>query len=460
MKFKKTYLYAAFVFIVLALVYVFDYRHEEKADQQKDQDLQIVKFDKEQINMLEIIKKDEKILLQKNENGWALLEPIQDKADSDQIEQLIGSIVDEKMLAVAKESDHLTENDLNEYGLDQPLAVYNIKNNLGQSVKITIGTQKNFEGNSFLRIDSENRVYVANAVWFTKAENKLIYYREKKLYRQPLADVTDVKIHSLNDQFELKRNANVWTSNAYETVLDQNKVRETIRKISEATIQDYVFDGEPSEALIEEKKLNHKPIVYIEFATASGTWSVNININADDNSVYALTDRPTRLVKLEPSSWEFFGNLSLDSLRDRVSVTHFNLDNVQKMFIKFKGQELNFVRNSDEKWKREGQNKIDDKESDEITSSLNRIHDLEISEFIDKRQADHFKGTDMIILKTEDGNLVYQLNWGPEFKMKKAGKEKDYYYARTQISSSIFAIEKERIDAIGLEKIFKTKEIK
>lgn len=451
-RFKKTYFFAAFVFVVILAVYIFDVRREQKNEQQKDMEMQIIKFDKEQINMLEILKKDEKILLQKSDKGWALVEPIQDKGDNDQIEQLIHSLIDEKMLAVAKESEQLTAADLAEYGLDQPLAVYVIKNNLGQSKKITIGTQKNFEGNSFLQVDSENRVYVANAVWFTKAENKLIYYREKRLYRQPLADVTRVKIHSLNDQFELKRNANIWSSAQSENILDQNKVREVITKISETMIQDYVFDGEPSTSLIEEKKLNKKPIVRIEFGSAEGDWAVDININDEDNAVYALTDRPTRLVRLDSSSWEFFGNLSVDALRDRVSVTRFSLNQVQKMYVKLRGQEQNFIK-IDDRWQLEGREGGPD--SDTIMQVLGKIHDLEISEFIDRKQANHFKGADMVILKTMDNNLIYQLNWGPDFKMKKNGKDKDYYYARTQISTSIFAIEKERIDQIEFEKILK-----
>ena len=47
-----------------------------------------------------------------------------------------------------------------------------------------------------------------------------------------------------------------------------------------------------------------------------------------------------------------------------------------------------------------------------------------------------------------------------EFKMKKTGKEKDYYYARTQVSPAIFALEKERIEALGLDQIFTKKETK
>ncbi len=456
MKFKRTLIFA-FAFILFAAgVYFLDYRKDEKSEQDKEIDLQILKFDREQINMLEISKKGEKIVLQKSDKGWSLLEPIQDRADNEQIEELIKSISDERMIAVAKESAQLSEADLAEYGLDQPLATYIIKNNLGLTKKISIGTQKNFEGNSFLRTDSDNKVYVAASAWFTKAENKLIYYREKKLYRQPLADVVGVKVDSLRDSFEINRDANVWTSPQLEHVLDQNKVRETLRKIAESPIQDYVFDGEPSSALIAEKGLEKKPSVRVEFKTGDTSWSVLININENDNAVYALTDRPTRLVKLDPALWEFLGDLTSDSLRDRVSVTRFNLDTVSKVFVKYKGQEINLEKSQD-KWKIK--NTEDFSQNENFTHILNKVHDLQISEFLDKRNGANFKGTDMIILKSAEDNLVFQINWGPEFKMKKLGKEKDYFYSRTQISSSIFAIEKDKIEAIGLDKIFKRKDI-
>ncbi len=459
MKFKKTALLAAFVFLFIGLVYLLDYKNSEKTENQKDVDSQILKFNEDQINMIEIQKKDEKIVLHKSENGWSLLEPIQDKADNDQIEDLIRSFSHEKWLATAYESENLSATDLAEYGLDQPLATYLFKNNLGQSKKIAIGTQKNFEGNSYLRVDSENKVSVANVVWFNKAENKQIYYREKRLYRGFLAEVSRVQVTSLQDHFEIKRVGNNWESDQADTILDQNKVREVLKKISETMIKDYVFDGEPSSALVAEKNLTKAP-VHIEFTSKDTVWSVNINIHEVENTVYALTDRPTRLVKLDTTSWELFGNLSLDSLRDRVSLTRFKLEDVKKFYFKYKNFEMNFVKQNDlwSPMNTKSDTFVFDEE--QLKKALKKIHDLEISEFIDKKNKTQFKGNEMIILKSESDNLVFQINWGPELKLTKNAQEKEYFYSRTHLSSSIFALEKSRIDSLGLDQILKKKDEK
>lgn len=450
MKFKKTALFALFVLIFAAVVYWIEVKKEDDTEQKKIVDTQILKFDQNQINLIEIEKKDEKIALQKNEKGWSLVEPIQDQADNDQIEEFLKSIAQERTLTIAKEATQLTPSDLNEFGLDSPAVIYRFKNNLGQSRKITVGSQKNFEGNAFVLLDNENQVHVANASWLTRANEKVIFYREKKLYRLPLANVNQVKITTLQDRFDLKMVDGQWKANPVDYILDQNKVREIIKKISEAGIQEYVFEGEPGKNLIKEKGLVKAP-VHIEFLTNDNSWAVDVNQSEKENTLYALTDRPTRLLKLDKTIWEFLGNLNLDSLRDRVSITRFNLDEVKSLYFKSADKILKFYKKKDQ-WQFDGSlNSTQSFNSAQFVRLLNRLHDLEISEFIDKKKVDQFKGDRMLILKSDSDHLVYQLNWGPEFKMKKNGIEKEYYYARTQISSSIFAVEKNKLDSLNFE---------
>ena len=165
MRLSKTTVFGAVTIMLALTVYYFDYYKEQVAATQKNEQSKILNFDKDQVNLIELQKKDQKIVVQKNENGWVIVEPIQDVADNDQIEDLIQVLSNEKMVAVAKESTELTQQDLNEFGLNPPVAIYNFKNNSGSSKKISIGSQKNFEGNGFIRIDSENKVIVASAVW-------------------------------------------------------------------------------------------------------------------------------------------------------------------------------------------------------------------------------------------------------------------------------------------------------
>ncbi len=442
--------------LALALgAYFFDYKIEEKQALQKDSDAQIITFTAEQINFIEIQKKNEKIVLQKNETGWMLLEPIQDKADSNQVEELVKVLSGEKMIAVAKDSVQLTNIDLKEFGLDDPAVTYNFKNNAGNSKKIVVGTQKNFEGNSFVRLNSDQKVLVANSIWLSKAENNLLYYREKRLYRHSLGEINHITAKSLQDQFELKKIDSKWVAVGHEHELDQNKVREMLKKISETSIQEYVFEGEPSNSMLKQKGLVKSP-VQLKLETAEGAWSVEINQSEQDKALFAVTDRPTMLVRLDITEWEFFGNLSLDNLRDRITLTRFNLEEVKKVFYKANGREMSFVKEG-LVWKPVTPiSETQEYSETELVKTLNRIHDLEISEFVNKG-SEEFKGSNMVILQADSNRLVYQLNWGPELKLKRKGLDKDYYYARTQIAPQIFAVEKAKLDAIGFAKVIQPK---
>lgn len=466
MKVKKTALLATVTLLAAFGVFVFEYKKQVDDVIKNDLEARIVVFQKDQINFIEIQKNpannQTKYVMQKGPDGWSILEPVQDSADNDQIESLLDILTTEKSMTVAKESADPTQLKLAEFGLESPYTVFNFKNNLGHSQKIYLGSQKNFEGNSFIRVDSQNKVLVASPVWHTKAEQNLMTYREKRLYRESLSKVKVVEVTSLTDKFTLNRGDSVWTSQRHpQFVLDQNKVRTMLKQIAESSVQDYVFDGEPSNSLVQEKRLVKAPVA-VTFHTAQSNWSVVVNQHEKDNAVYAMTDRPTNLVKIDPTRWELFGNLSLDSLRDRSSQFKFALNEVSKVYFKNELVELSFAKDKDE-WK---STQPVPPETDfspvELVKLIGKIHDLEVSEFLDaefKQKAPlALSAKNMLILKSATDNLIMQFNWGPEVKLIKNGQPKDYFYARTSLGDSVFALEKNFVERIDLQQAFKKKD--
>lgn len=458
MKLNKTFFFALVTLIVILAVYLFDYKAE--MNNEKIKQALILDYDVAQVSYIHILKPDINIGLQKSQSGWDLLEPIQDSGDNENVEELLNSLANEKQISVVMESETaLTEKDLQEYGLDKPAAIFNFKNNLGHTKKITVGSVKNYEGNSYLRVDSQNRIIIADSVWFAKSEKDLIHYREKKLYRHSLAKIIKIKVKSLRDSFELKLVDGKWVGTEQKVSLDQNHVRELLKKLAETNIVQYVFEGEPSSALVTEKGLDKSP-VRLELQTNDSTWSVSLNQNVADKALYALTESPTFLVKIDLPAWEYFGNLNLDQLRDRSSALAFNIDEVQKIYFKENDKELDFISAAG-KWKVNSKTASTSIPNEsQIKKTLGKIHDIKISEFIDEGIGrKKFEGKNMLILKSVTDKLVLQLNWGPSFKIKKYGDEKEYYYARTQLSDTIFALDKKLIDSLDFDKILTLKQV-
>lgn len=450
MKFYKTIILA---FLAVAFSGVVYYYTIVEAGKKKDAESHIVYLQKDQINYLEIQNKNIKYVFQKTDQGWNIEEPITDMADDERLEEVLNQLTNEKQLAIAKEGPAIS---WGEFGLDAPEGLIVIKNNLGQSQKVFLSATKNFEGNHYARIDNHEKILVVSPAWFNFTTEKLTYFREKSLYRGQISAVKKITIKSLNDHFSLLNGDKGWYSPIFEHyALDQSKIRSMIKAIAENTIQDYIGEGDPSDLERKEKGLA-KDYVEVVFETENSRWTVNVNLSEKDKALYALTEKPTYLVKLDLSQWELFGNLSLDALRDRKTMMTFDIKLVNRVFVKSGHKRLQLIK-EDSKWRPESDELVEKIKVDNslVDDLVNQVHDLEITYFLPENEDKEFVGKDMIILKTSEDQLLFQLNWGPLQHKKHDGTEKDYYLARTQASEHIFGLNKSYIDQLPLEKILK-----
>lgn len=443
MKFYKTIILAALAVAFSGGVYYFTVVRE--AQNAEANSSQIVYLKKEQINYLEMQNKNVKYVFQKSDQGWNVEEPITDIADDQRLEDVLNQLTNEKQLATAKEGPGIN---WAEFGLDTPEALIVIKNNLGQSQKIFVSATKNFEGNHYARIDNVEKILVVSPSWYNFTTEKLTFFREKSLYRGQIAAIKKITIRSLNDNFSLVSGDKGWYSPVFENyVLDQSKIRSMIKAIAENTIQEYISEGDPSDMERKEKGLN-KDYVEISFETEKDRWAVAVNLHEKDKALYALTEKPTYLVKLDLSQWELFGNLNLDALRDRKTMMTFDVKMVNRVFVRSGAKSLQLIK-EDSKWRPEAEALVEKIKinNDDMTDLINQVHDLEITYFLPEAEGKDFAGNDMIILKTSEDQLLFQVNWGP--------LRKDYFLARTQASDNIFGLKKSYIDQLPLEKILK-----
>lgn len=457
MKFLKTFFLALLAIGFTGGIYYFTVMKEKDLSDQITS--QIVYLKKEQINYLEMQNKNIKYVFQKNDKGWNIEEPITDIADDQRLEEVLTQLTNEKQFAVAKEGPGIN---WSEFGLDTPEALMVIKNNLGQSQKIFISATKNFEGNHYARIDNHEKILVVSPSWYNYTTEKLTYFREKSLYRGQISAIKKITIHSLKDHFSLTNGDKGWYTPALEaSALDQSKIRSMIKAITENTIQEYISEGDPSDMERKEKGLN-KDYVEIILETESDRWAVVINIHEQDKALYALTEKPTYLVKLDLSQWELFGNLNVDALRDRKTMMSFDVKMVNRVFVKQGGKALQLIK-EDSKWRPEAAALAETikVKNEDVADLINQIHDLEITYFLPEEEGKEFVGSDMVILKTSEDQLLFQLNWGPLRNKKVAeGLEQDYFLARTAASDNIFGLNKSYIDKLPLEQILKDQVVK
>ena len=448
MNFKKT---AALGFLTLSIgagIYYFEFYKKEKDRLEKERSEKLLQLNVDNITFFSIEKNNDTITLQKINNDWSLLEPVQDKADVIVIEQILKDIDQQKLQIIETHK-------LQEFGLEKPLAKIIFKNNQGRSQKISVGTEKNFENLPFIQIDDKPIISVGKSSWLDIVEKNITYFREKRLYRQDLAKIIKVEVKSLNDKFTLIKDKQKWISPEHpEDELDQNIVREYIKIWAESSVREYLSEAEPSETDKRKKGLAQSK-VELSFESEQDSWDVILNLDEKDKALYALTSRPTHLMTLDISRWEKFANANLDQMRDRTTLMTFSKNEVEKIYYKYNGNEAQ-LENQNSTWVlKTPQPEHLDFNPIAVEKFLDRVHDLKISEFITADVAKKFIGLNMIILKSANDKLIFQLNWGPLLKLRFRGVEKEVYLARTQIGSMIFALDKEKIEALGFSDILK-----
>lgn len=449
--FKKTIIFALITSTLGFGIYYFEFVVKEKHSAEKSISDRIFKLKPEEITFFQIKKGDQTISLQKAATGWQIIDPIQDLADQGIMTELINNFSEQKSQRLETSTVNLSE-----YGLVNPAATLMIKNNQGVTENIKIGTQKNFEGLSFAQInDDVSSVFIVQPIWLTKAEQNISFFREKRLYRENLSELIKIRIKALNDEVVLEKKDQMWFSVKHpEYLLDQNIIRNAIKELAETTIQEYLFEGEPSDKEKKSKGLLKSP-VQIEFESNKGSWMTFVKMSEADRALFALTSKPTYLVKLDMSRWDRFANFNLDALRDRKAGLVFSIKSIQKFFAQIQKVDYEF-HNENQTWVLKS-NLPPESEFSPIAAEklLNQIHDLQIYEFVTPDVARKFDGKNMVILKSATDQLVFQLNWGPLLKTKFKGIEQEVYLARTQLSKDIFAIEKSKIDELLTNKIFK-----
>ena len=456
MKMKWTLGAAAALVIVGSAVYYNETVQQKNKAEAELLSHRILTLQRPDINLVKIESDNNLVTLQKINDRWALLEPIQDDADNVYIDKIIDQVFDDKTQKVQTQDNVKLE----EYGLDKPAVTITLKSANGQSQRIFVSKEKNFENMHFMKSESVNHVFIGSPIWFSSFQGPVTLFREKKLYRSPVADIQKVRIRSLNEVFNLVKNNGQWVLQENpDFVLDQNIIRAKIKELAEMSIENYLQEGEPSAKDLEKMGLKKAP-VEIEFEGKQHSWQVVLNLDDKDHALYGLTSKPSFLIQLPIAKWEAFANLRSDQFRDRISIMTFNKNDVSKVYSKVDGKVTEF-ENAQQTWKLNSALPADSEFAPtEAEKLIDQIHELKISEFVTPEEAKSFTGQNMFILKSSSDSLVFQLNWGPLIKQKFSGVEKEVYLARTQLSQNIFAIDKVAIDQLNLERLFTKKEVK
>lgn len=305
-----------FTFVVVALAayaYFFDFKKSQQEASEKREQAELLKVNPDQVNDVIIEKPDAKIELKRDTDGWSLIEPFHDKADNEAVDIFISTATSESYTDIVKEGDEVN---WALYGLDKPKAKITFVTSAGEKNSFEVSEKKNFEENSFIRRNGENRVLTASGTWYARAAKTPFDFRDKRLLRSQIAKVEGVLLTAGKDREELVSRDGVWINPQDKAKkLDQNKVRDILQSISDAQAQNFILERVPTAAEQAKYRLD-KPAAIIQLKTADKTWTAKV-AQDPEHFYYVWTSEPALVLRFQPGSLAKILNLRASELIEK-----------------------------------------------------------------------------------------------------------------------------------------------
>lgn len=291
---QNNLVYTFLVVAALALVVGVDYyrtRHHFEGDKEQRR---LFDLDVNQVTEIDFIREGKEVLLVRGVEGWDIRQPDRVmNADNEFIQDLLSQLEKEEAIEIAKEGAGI---DWKIYGLDAPLATYRFRDSLKKELVFQISKERNFEGNHFLRKNSESKVWVVPSTWYDRAQRGLLDFRDRRFFKKRMASISGVVVRNTHGSFHIENQNNQWVLLSGKQALDQNKVRQFLKGIAEAKVSDFEIEGIlAGKALDKNLDLSkwglQKPKAEIVIKLGEGSWRATVGQNAQFQ-VFSLVEDP------------------------------------------------------------------------------------------------------------------------------------------------------------------------
>lgn len=421
-------------------VYFFEIEKPKKDESRKVEQSKLLTLKQDQVSQITIEKTGQpKIVVAKTADGWNVLEPLKDNADNTEVDDFLRSLSDEKYTDVANENAD-GQADLKIYGFDAPLGNVELKDQAGTVLKYTVGSRKNFEGNSFLQKAGEPRIIVASQLWPGRVDKKAIDFRDKRLMRASIGKVQKFQIKNPRGLLTMEQAENQWKLAGTNLVIDQNRAREVLTMLNESKVTEFIADHAPDAKQRAEFGFN-QPVLTLTATVDGKSWEAVVGYGKD-KAVYGWVKEPAFILKLDPPQLDKFKDLRVSFLREKRKAFEFDKAAVASAELKLKNLTA----------------KTAPKTHPEFLKFLDNVASFEVSEYVDGLAKPKFENT--LDLKNEKNEVLFSLAYGPTYENKTLLGDRKFLYAQTIVggkASEIFLIDPTVANHVVDSEVFKEK---
>lgn len=368
-----------------------------------------------------------RLRLERQEKGWRITDPIQAKADSAKVSNLVDSLGQDQVTAFLDEPP----TNVKSLGLEPPWGEIRLRLDGGAEATLLLGVEKK-EGGVYARRGDEERVLVLKKEFLKELPKRVADLRDRTLVALDRGKVAQIKLQTPKGRTLLAKDEDTWrVKEPEEALADQRVVEDLLWDITTARVKEFASD--------DAKNLKpfglDDPAVTINLLNMEGKplTTLALNMAGTDKGAYARVGERNAVYLVEPRLYEQLDKGPFD-LRFR-KLLSFETWDVGRLELSRNGQEI-LVEKRKEQWElkkpRDGKAKYS-----AVIDLLNEIKNLKWQKLIaqapsdlDRYSLDNPIAT--VALTKTDGKPIGTLLLGKE--------EGDFVYAKMQDRPEIYAI--------------------
>lgn len=230
-------------------------KNQKTTRELEDTSTKVVEIDQDKIQSILLKNGEMQIELLKNDAAWRLQAPLQDRADTSSINQLLSLVSglrhDSKIvLEKAQEQEKLKE-----FGVDASELQLRLKSDKGKETVLLIGKDSAVDGKVYVRVDGSRDVYVIRNELRSQVTKKPDDFRDKKLSDTSPSLVQKIHLKNGETELELERKNNHWSfTKPLVARAADSKVNDLLANILNAQVSQFLPDAPTAEQGLTEPR--------------------------------------------------------------------------------------------------------------------------------------------------------------------------------------------------------------
>ena len=279
MRFKTNLVIGVVFGALLAFVYLYEIKGGEERRQAAEQSKKILDINAPEVARLVVSNDKERIEIGREANGWLMLSPVRDEADSEAIDRYLRNLSEsEREKTVVDSADALRPGVAGEYGLENPRLKVFIDTRQGPLDTLCFGDDAPTDRFTYVKTTGDNpKIDVVRAWRYDNLAKTSFDLRNRKVLNVAQGAVTALgRVSADMSDIVVTKNAELWQlKTPLSAMADSDSVDAMLRNIQNAEIVEFVNE-KPTDKDLRQYGLTVDQAIRFALATKENATEVEL----------------------------------------------------------------------------------------------------------------------------------------------------------------------------------------